>query len=93
MRKNGFTTTFVVCLMFFVLVFSGCTAKQRAKKFGGIATIDLPAGKKLVTATWKEKSIWYLVRNQRPGEEPEEYQFHEDSQYGLMEGTVIFVEH
>lgn len=71
---------------------SGCTANSRAKNFGGTLTIDLPAGTKLVTATWKEAALWYLTRPARPGETPETLTFKEDSSWGLFEGKVIFTE-
>ncbi len=84
-------------LLVFVLVLScflgACTANQRAKRFGGATTIDLPAKRKLVTATWKESSLWILTRPMREGEPIEAYEFKEDSSLGLMEGTVVLKEH
>lgn len=42
--------------------FAGCTENQKAKSFGGNAEIELPAGEKLVNATWKDDDLWYLTR-------------------------------
>ena len=53
----------------------------------------LPAGTKLVNATWdKDSSLWYVVRPMRADEEPEESTMKEDSTFGAMQGTVIFIE-
>jgi hypothetical protein len=70
----------------------GCTQQQVARQYGGTATIDLPAGKKLVTATWKESHFWYLVRNAKAGETPETYEFKESSTFGIMQGTMVLRE-
>lgn len=85
-------TTVLFLLALLVLVGS-CSANDMAKDYGGSVTYDLPAGKKLINATWKESDLWYLVRDMRPGEEPETYQFIEKSSMGLLEGTVTLVEH
>ena len=71
---------------------SACTEQDRAKRFGGNATIDVPSGHKLVNATWKESELWYLTRPMREGEAPETVTFRESSRLGLVEGTVTFVE-
>lgn len=71
------------------LVEVSCTSQQRAKEWGGTAKVELPAGQKLVVATWKDENLWYLMR---PGEQPETYEFIESSSFGIMNGKVIFVE-
>ena len=43
-------------------------------------------------ATWKESGLWYLTRPMRENEKAEIFIFQEDSQYGIMEGKVIFIE-
>jgi hypothetical protein len=65
---------------------------ERAKHFGGSMTIKLDRGQKLVDVTWKESSLWYMTKPMREGDEAETYSFKEDSSYGIMQGTVIFVE-
>ncbi len=70
----------------------GCTENQNAKEYGGTMTINIPANKKLVNATWKEADLWYLVRERKAGETPERFEFKEDSTYGVWNGTVIFQE-
>jgi uncharacterized lipoprotein YehR (DUF1307 family) len=70
----------------------GCTTNERAKHFGGSMTIKLDRGQKLVDVTWKENSLWYMTKPMKEDDEAETYTFKEDSSYGIMQGTVIFVE-
>ena len=81
----------IIAIAAFVTL-TACTQNERAKSFGGTATIDLPKGQKLVTVTWKEKEIWYLTRPMSATDSAESYTFQEESSYGVMEGTVILKE-
>lgn len=74
------------------LLLVGCNENQRAKSLGGTAKKELPAGRKLVTVTWKEANLWVLTRPMNEDEKPEEYEFQEESSWGLIEGKVIFKE-
>lgn len=74
------------------LLSAGCTENQRARQFGGTANETLPAGQKLVVATWKQDDLWMLTRPMRSDENPETYEFRESSSFGLMQGKVIIVE-
>jgi hypothetical protein len=76
-----------------VLLLFGCTENQRAKNWGGNAKLDLPKGEKLITVTWKESEIWYLTRPMGVDEVAETYKFREESNFGIMEGTVTIIEH
>ena len=69
-----------------------CTEQSRAKNYGGTMNVTIPAGRKLVTVTWKVDDLWYLTRPMRPDESAEEYEFKEKSTHGLMEGKVVFKE-
>ena len=80
---------YAVILLLFI---TGCTQNERAKTWGGTARVELPAGKKLLEATWKETELWYLVRDRREGEPIETYEFIEESSFGMIEGKVIFIE-
>ncbi len=71
---------------------AGCTENQRARQFGGTAHETLPAGQKLLVATWKQDSLWVLTRTMRAGEVPETYEFRESSSLGVVEGKVIITE-
>jgi hypothetical protein len=81
----------------FLVVLSGmlltsCTENERVKSWGGEGTIKLPKGKKLVNVTWKETQIWYLTRDMDSNDVAETYQFHEESSYGVIEGTYKIIE-
>lgn len=71
---------------------TSCTENERVKAWGGEGTIKLPKGKKLVNVTWKETQIWYLTRNMDSNDVAETYEFHEESSYGVIEGTYKIVE-
>lgn len=75
-----------------LLVFAGCTDKQRARQFGGETTVSLEKGQKLVNATWKQDNLWLLTRDFKPGEEAQKYRFVEDSSFGMMEGKITIYE-
>lgn len=87
--KNKFIILFI-CLCTILITFTGCQAIARS--WGGTAYIDLPPNTKLMEATWKENSIWYLYREMKDGEEPETYVFQESDNLGILEGKVIFKE-
>lgn len=75
-----------------LLLFAACTESQKAKTYGGTAEITLPAGEKLITATWKEDDLWYLTRPMLMGDSAVSYTFKEKSSFGVMEGTYIIHE-
>lgn len=80
----------ITCLVLFI--FAGCTDNQRARSFGGNATIHIEKDQKLVNITWKEADMWILTRTRKEGEKPETYFFKESSNFGMMEGQVTVVE-
>ena len=80
------------CLVVLTALLASCTENQRARKFGGTLTIELPPGKKLVMATWKEVDLFYLTEPMDSNYVPKTKTFREDSSWGVMESTVIFKE-
>jgi len=74
-----------------------CTPNQRAKAFGGSMNVDIPQGNKFVAATLKTQggssSLWYTYRPVRADETPETWTMREQSDFGILEGTVTFTEH
>jgi hypothetical protein len=75
-----------------VLVLSttiGCTQQGMAKHWGGTTSENLPAGQKLIGATWEQENLWYILRPMRPGEVPETITLHESSSWGVMQGTIV----
>lgn len=74
--------------------FCSCTENTRSRVWGGKMTIELPKGQKLVEATWKGdgNSLWYLTEPMDTGYTPKTKVFQEDSRFGVLEGSVVFVE-
>ena len=81
-----------LALLALTLSLVGCTANIRAKNWGGTMTLTLPKGEKLVTVTWKDAHLWYLTRRMRSDDSVETYTFREDSNFGVMNGTVVLQE-
>jgi hypothetical protein len=69
-----------------------CTENVRAKSWGGTMSINVPKGNKVTNITWKEGDLWYSYRPLQDGEEPTIQTFVEESNLGIMEGKVIFIE-
>jgi hypothetical protein len=76
-----------------VIGLTSCTENQRAKNWGGTATVDIPEGQRLIDVTWKGDQIWYLTDDMPVGYEAKTYNFLEESSYGMVEGKVVFKEH
>ena len=79
----------IVLMLCFAIV--SCDQKF-ARKFGGTTTVNLDPGQKLIEATWKESSLWYLTEPMESEYEPKIKVFKESSEWGALEGKVIFVE-
>lgn len=88
MKKKIIAGIMLLVVMGFSL--TGC--KSVAKKMGGTISIDVPKGQKVIEATWKDSDVWYLTRPMREDEKPEIFTLQEDSNFGIMEGKVIFKE-
>ena len=90
MKKFWILSLVTVCILVAALSISCDNAISR--KFGGSTTINLPAGQKLIEVTWKENSLWYLTEPMDTDYVPKTKTFREDSNLGVLEGTVTFVE-
>lgn len=75
-----------------LLSLQSCTEQSRVRNFGGTLTIKLPKGQKLLMATWKETSLFYLMEPMDSTYVPKDKTFKEDSSFGVMESTIIFKE-
>lgn len=75
-----------------IATFAACTENQKAKNYGGTAEVTLPKGQKLVTCTWKDDNLWYLTRPMTPTDSATVYSFHEESSFGVWEGTYTIIE-
>ncbi len=98
--KDSLLAGITFCLLFGVFTLAlyvvGCTQNHRVTGLGATMTINLSAGRKLVTANWCGQSgldLWYLTRPIHPGETAERLEFKEESNRGVAKGTVIFQEH
>ena len=69
-----------------------CSENNRAKVWGGTMKVELSAGQKLVDVTWKENSLWYMTKPMNETDVAERYEFVENSNWGVVEGKVIFIE-
>ena len=74
------------------LVFSSCTENSRARNWGGTMEIVIPAGNKVTNITWKKTDLWYSYRPFEEGEKPARTIFKEESSFGVMTGTIVFIE-
>jgi hypothetical protein len=75
-----------------IAMLGSCTENSRVKNWGGDGTLTLPKGQKLVNVTWKESQIWYLTRPMTSQDSCQIYTFHEESSWGMMEGTYTIIE-
>jgi hypothetical protein len=89
MKKKTIKTILLAGLC---LLFVGCTENQRTRNFGGTSNETLPAGQKLLVATWKQDDLWMLTRPMQVNEKPEVYEFRESSSFGLLQGKVVISE-
>ena len=58
----------------------------------GTTTINLEKGEKLIEVTWKGGDLWYLVEDMDSDYIPKVKTFKESSQFGMLEGKVVFIE-
>lgn len=75
-----------------ILSFPSCTEQERVRNFGGKMEIEVPAGYKVTSATWKETELFYFLEPMEEGYVPKEKKFMESSSYGILESEVTFKE-
>ncbi len=82
-----------LALVVIMLTFMLTSCEQYiTRNYGGTTTINLEKGQKLIEVTWKEGNLWYLVEPMESNYTPKTKEFIESSNYGVLEGKVIFVE-
>lgn len=81
----------LIGLMIFV-TFSSCTEQGIVRNFGGKMAIEVPAGYKVTSATWKDTELFYFLEPMEEGYVPKEKKFVESSSYGVFESEVVFKE-
>jgi hypothetical protein len=82
----------VLAIALLAISLASCTENSRVKNFGGEGTLNLPKGQKLITVTWKDTQLWYLTRSMNSTDVAETYTFHEESSFGVLQGTYNIVE-
>lgn len=79
-------------LLIACVAFISCTEQRMVRQFGTDGEIKLPKGEKLIEVTWKEANLWYLTAPMEDGYVPQTKIFREDSEWGIMQGSIKFVE-
>lgn len=74
----------ILILASVITVLTSCTDNQRAKRFGGTETVNLPVNCKFVSATWKQDDLWICYTNTVTGIS----YMKEKSNWGILEGTI-----
>jgi len=90
MKKLIAIKAIIIAAVIVIIALSSCTDNQRARSFGGVETVELKAGERLVNVTWKEDDLWVLTK--QDSTKPSTYTFQEKSSYGVMEGTIVIKE-
>lgn len=83
---------FGILMLVALVAIIGCTENGRAKNWGGEMELILEPNQKLVNITWKDADMWVLTRPMTDSDSAETYKFSENSNYGVMEGTITIVE-
>ena len=86
-----YTKRAISLLIAATFILSSCE-NYRARRLGGTMTVELEPGEKLVSATWKDESLFYLTEPMEVGYTPKTKTFKEKSNYGIQETTVKFIE-
>ena len=82
----------ILFVLLTVAALSSCE-QYITRQYGGSTTIKLEKGEKLIEATWKGSGdLWYLVEPMDSDYTPKTKVFKESSLYGVMEGSVTFIE-
>jgi len=82
----------ILAIALLAISLASCTENSRVKNFGGEGTLNLPKGQKLITVTWKDTQLWYLTRTMDSTDVAETYTFHEESSFGVLQGTYNIIE-
>lgn len=93
MSKESIAVITIVITLVAACVFIVTGNHWTTRQWGGEEELHLPADKKLVNATWRNSSLWLLVRPMKSYETPDVYDFIENSNLDIMNGTVHIIEH
>lgn len=82
----------VALLFVMMMIATACTEQSMTRKFGGKMNIKLPKGERLLTATWKGSSLFYLTEPMDSDYIPKNKKFIESSSFGVWESKITFIE-
>ena len=82
---------FAICI-FITMTIMSCTDNQKARIYGGTQTIHLESGQRLINATWKQDNLWFITEPMDSDYVPKTKTFHESSNFGVWQGSVVFIE-
>ena len=85
----------VVAIMTVLLLFTAnfiFGSNWMSRTYGGETTIQLEENRKLMNVTWKKDSLWILTREMHEDDKAESYIYKEDSNFGILQGTIHIVE-
>ena len=81
----------VILLLLVLISITGCE-QTVSRNFGGSITITLNPGERLIEATWKKSNLWYLIEPMDSDYVPKTKVFKESALFGVLNGTVTFIE-
>lgn len=89
-------TAIVLALLFFLctpVLVMAMSSNTGARALGGTVEYTLPAGRKVVTVTWKDEdhSFWILSRPMRPGEKAEEWEFQQHQNLPFIPNGKVLI--
>lgn len=70
-----------------IMIWWHTTANWRAKNWSGTAYVNLTSNQEFINITWKDESIWYLIRDRDTGN----YEFIEKTPLGILPGGKIVI--
>lgn len=82
----------LLVLVGLIAILSSCTEQHVKRQYGGTIEIKLPAGERLMEATWKGEDLFYLTEPMEEDYKPKIKMFRESSSWGVMETNVKFIE-
>lgn len=83
----------IILIIAIIVILFSCNEQNLTKNWGGEMTINLKPGQKLELVTWKDNELWILTRPMEEDEKAVKWTYAEDSEFGILEGTIYIQEH
>lgn len=68
------------------LFLTSCTKNQNARTFGGTEEVALNPNEVVINVTWKQNDMWICTKDTIKNI----FYFREKSNYGFLEGVIVF---